>query len=195
MRACSSRSPCSLLVLVIAGFAVHRPSSPRFVMGGCDGVADFVVSIPYVETRVTRVGRHSVLSHVCGAAPSMWTRGMRLCAQWAVRGCGRRVVGCGCLSSAPRAGAGLPRGRRPPANVSERSPRRPRAPVARRARSSLVVTSYIIINNSRRMYIRCPLAIRRAKSPLVLRWLKALITCAVDSLIRSRPPKALRCTL
>ena len=145
MRACTSRSPCSLLVLVlvIAGFAVHRPSSPRFVMGGCDGVADFVVSIPYVETRVTRVGRHSVLSHVCGAAPSMWTRGMRLCAQCAgaVDGSGRVRVSE--LRAAGRRGTAAS-GRRP-ANVSERSPRRPRAPVARRARSSLVVTSYIII--------------------------------------------------
>ena len=146
MRACTSRSPCSLLVLVlvIAGFAVHRPSSLRFVMGGCDGVADFVVSILHRDSSHESVVTVCCLMsveprRVCGPVGCDSARSAR------VRSTGR--VGCGCLSSAPRAGAGLPRGRRP-ANVSERSPRRPR--VARRARSSLVVTSYI--NNSRRIY-------------------------------------------
>ena len=93
MRACTSRSPCSLLVLVlvIAGFAVHRPSSLRFVMGGCDGVADFVVSILHRDSSHESVVTVCCLMsveprRVCG--PVGW---LRLCAQCAgaVDGSGR----------------------------------------------------------------------------------------------------------
>ena len=92
MRACTSRSPCSLLVLVlvIAGFAVHRPSSLRFVMGGCDGVADFVVSILHRdsshESVVTVCCLMSVEPRRVSVCGPVWDATVR-----AVRGCGRRV--------------------------------------------------------------------------------------------------------